>query len=74
MMLLLPSLDLCFSQDKFLEQGKDTMNLKNWGFLGGLLAYIVWNPVSVLYQLFHDYRRQSDNNELESNHPSSSLL
>lgn len=29
MMLLLPSLDLCFSQDRFLEQGEDAVNLKN---------------------------------------------
>lgn len=49
MMLLLPSLDLCFSQDKFLEQGKDIMNLKDWGTGGeGVLADIVRNPVKCL--------------------------
>lgn len=35
MMLLLPSLDLCFSQDRFLEQGEDAMNFKN---LGGCIS------------------------------------
>lgn len=42
---------------------------KKLGEWGGVLAYILQSPVKCFIQLCSDYRRQFNNNELESNHP-----
>lgn len=68
MMLLLPSLDLCFSQDKFLEQGKDAVNLKN---LEGCISvdFMKSYNTGFIPIVSLQITIQSDNKESESNTP-----
>jgi len=72
-MLLLPSLDLCFSQDKFLERGENDVNFKNsWGLYLHIFYEIQYYLFCNSCLMITDYSLTITSQRLI--YPSSSLL